>query len=83
MEESHGILKKIGADSSLSFGFKILALPLRYLTNLLIARLYGAEQMGTYFIAVNLVTVLSVFCSIGLPTGFLRFAAVLKAQREH
>jgi O-antigen/teichoic acid export membrane protein len=44
------------------------------------ARLYGAAEMGAYFLAVNLLSILSVVCCLGLDIGLLRFTAALQAK---
>jgi O-antigen/teichoic acid export membrane protein len=44
------------------------------------ARYYGAEAMGTYFLALNLVSSAGILCTLGLNTGLFRFTAALKAE---
>jgi O-antigen/teichoic acid export membrane protein len=75
-------LRKIAADTSISFGLKILAVPIAYFTPLVVARLYGAELMGTYAITAYLVVTIAVLCRLGLDTGLMRFVAVLAAQGQ-
>ncbi len=82
MEPPPKILRNIAADSSVALIFKVLAIPIAFLTSLVMARLYGAEQMGTYCLAIYLVMTLAVFCRLGLDTGLLRFTAALKAQGQ-
>ncbi len=78
---SHGwLLRHIAADSALALTFKTVSIPLGYLTLVLIARLFGAEQMGTYTIVIYLITILSVVCRQGLDLGLLRFFAALQAE---
>ena len=72
--------RKVAANSSLALVLKGISLPLGYVSNLVMARFFGAEQMGNYFIALNLATILAIFCTFGLDKGVLRFAASLKAQ---
>lgn len=73
-------LRHLAANSAWALICKIVSIPLGYFTLVLIARLFGAEQMGTYAIAAYLVAILSVFCRLGLDTGLLRFFAALKAE---
>ena len=80
MSETPYLLRRIAGDSSLAFFSKLLAALLGFLTNLVMARLYGAETMGIYFIVINLLTIASAFCCLGLDTGLLRFTAALKAD---
>jgi O-antigen/teichoic acid export membrane protein len=43
------------------------------------ARFWGAQGLGTFTLAVYLVTTLSVICRLGLDTGMLRFGSGLQA----
>ena len=72
-------LRGLAADSTLALGIKVISLPLGYLTSMAIARLWGAEGLGTYTLAFYFVTTLSVLCRLGLDTGMLRFGASLRA----
>ncbi len=74
------ILRNIAADSSLALILVGISAPLWYLTTLVMARFYGAQEMGTYFIAWNMILVLSAICRLGLDVGLLRFGAVLKTE---
>jgi O-antigen/teichoic acid export membrane protein len=76
------ILRSIAADSSLALILIGLSGPLWYLTTLIMARYYGAQEMGTYFIAWNMVLIISGICRMGLDLGLLRFSAVLKAKGQ-
>lgn len=73
-------LRNIAADSTLAIILVGLSGPLWYLTTLIMARFYGAQAMGTYFIAWNLVLVIGGICRLGLDNGLLRFSAVLQAK---
>lgn len=59
---------------------KMLHVPLVFLTNLIIARLFGPGLMGVYFIALNMVAITSALCKLGLDVGLLRFTAALKSE---
>jgi O-antigen/teichoic acid export membrane protein len=72
------ILRKVAADSTLAFVLNVVSVPLSFLTSLVMARLYGAKAMGTYFIATYLITTAGIVCTLGLNTGLLRFTAALK-----
>ncbi len=82
MTQYVSILKKIAADSMVVFIFKMFAIPIAYFIPLVMARLYGAEQLGTYAIVTNLLLTLAVFCRLGLDQGLLRFIAQLQAKGE-
>lgn len=69
------LLRTLAADSLLVLAVKILSLPLGYYSLILLARLYGAEVLGTYTLGVYLLSTLAVICRLGLDTGILRFFA--------
>lgn len=69
------LLRTLAADSGLALSVKLLSLPLGYYSLILVARLYGAEAMGTYTVGLYLLTTLAVLCRMGLDTGILRFFA--------
>lgn len=73
-------LKTIAANSSQAFILKMLHVPLVFMTNLVIARLFGPKLMGVYFIALNMVAITSALCKLGLDIGLLRFTATLKSE---
>jgi len=74
------ILKRVATDSSLTLILRIVGLLLSYCLSLVLARLYGAGEMGAYFLAINLLSILSVVCCLGLDIGLLRFTAALQAK---
>lgn len=80
MPSSAPTLRHIAANSAWALIFKIISIPLGYFTLILIARLFGAEQMGTYAIVTYIIIILSVVCRLGLDHGLLRFFAALKAE---
>jgi O-antigen/teichoic acid export membrane protein len=78
-DNSH-LLKTVAADSSLALITSGLAVPFAYLTNLAMARIYGAEAMGTFYLALSLITILAVLSRLGLDIGLLRFVATCRAH---
>jgi O-antigen/teichoic acid export membrane protein len=70
---------RLAIDSTLALGIKVISLPLLYLTSMAMARFWGAQGLGTFTLAVYLVTTFSVVCRLGLDTGMLRFGAGLQA----
>jgi len=80
MASFSSILKQTATDSLVVFSFKILAVPIAYLIPLMVARLYGAQLLGTYSIVANLLLTIAVFCRLGLDQGILRFVAELQAK---
>lgn len=57
-------------------------MPLGYLAPLVISRLYSAEQMGTYAIAINLVSILALICRFGMDMGLMRYVASLPSEKK-
>jgi O-antigen/teichoic acid export membrane protein len=80
MNAKHPMQHRLALDSTLALGIKLISLPLSCLTSLAISRFWGAQGLGTFTLAVYLVTTLSVACRLGLDTGMLRFGAGLKAS---
>jgi len=76
------LLRTLAADSLLALAIKVLSLPLGYYTLILLARLYGAEAMGTYTLGAYLLTTLAVVCRLGLDTGVLRFLAAAGPEAD-
>jgi len=71
-------LSRVAGTSAVALTGKILMVAVVYATYLVLARLYGPELMGTFLIAVNLVTFLGTICTLGLNNGMLRYSALLK-----
>lgn len=67
------LMRTLAADSLLVLAVKGLSLPLGYYSLILMARLYGAEAMGTFTLGAYLLATLAVVCRLGLDTGVLRF----------
>lgn len=66
----------------ISFGVGIAS---RFLFALILARLLGAEEIGTFFLALSVTTILSVMGRVGLDNTLLRFIGridVTKAPTE-
>ena len=67
-------------SSAIALFLKILGVPLSYLSNVIIARIWGAELLGTYIIANSILLTLIALCVVGLPSGLLRFVATLNMK---
>lgn len=80
MASLSAILRNVAASSFIALGCKMVSIPLGYFTLVIIARLLGAEQMGTFAIATSMVATLSVCCRLGLDTGLLRFFSNMQAD---
>ena len=62
-----------GASAALLL--RVLGAVLTFVLNLLIARLYGADGAGVYFLAFTVMTIATVFGRMGMDNALLRFAA--------
>ena len=82
MIAASSIQQRLALDSALVLGIKVISLPLGCLTSLAVARLWGAQGLGVFTLAVYLVTTFSVVCRLGLDTGMLRFGAGLQAAGQ-
>ncbi len=82
MVESTNLLKIVAGDSLGVFLSRVISIPLGYITGIAIARFFGAEAMGTYFIALSLIGILTPFCTLGLDYGVVRFVSGIKADRQ-
>jgi O-antigen/teichoic acid export membrane protein len=62
-----------GASAALII--RVVGAGLTFLLNVLIARLYGAEGSGVYFLAFTVMTIATVFGRMGMDNSLLRFVA--------
>jgi O-antigen/teichoic acid export membrane protein len=76
------IFRQVASTSSWNLGLKLAGTILAFLTQLALARFYGAELMGTFIICSNIAIVLGLVGSLGLDNGMLRFSALLKEQGQ-
>ncbi len=58
-----------------TFSLKIFGLVFSYLFNIFFARLYGAEIMGLFTLAITVAGILSIFGQMGTRTSQVRFVA--------
>ncbi len=82
MVASTNLLKRVAGDSLVLLLLRVISVPLGYITGIAIARFFGAGVMGTYFIALSLVGILTPFCNLGLNIGVVRFVSGIKADRK-
>jgi O-antigen/teichoic acid export membrane protein len=74
--------RRLLGDAGLALVCKGLGLPLGYLLTLVLARLCGAGDLGTYTLASYGITCLSVVCRLGLDAGMLRCGAARQASGQ-
>jgi O-antigen/teichoic acid export membrane protein len=74
--DNQEILKGAGT----TFSLKIIGLAFSYIFNILFARLYGAEVMGLFALAITVAGIFSLFAQIGTQTSVVRFVAQYAGQ---
>lgn len=68
-------LREVLKNTSIALSLKLLGTALAFGFSVLLARMLGAQGAGTYFLALTLVTIASVFGRVGLDNSLLRFTA--------
>jgi O-antigen/teichoic acid export membrane protein len=76
------VFRQVASTSSWNLVLKLAGTILAFLTQLALARFYGAELMGTFIICSTIALVLGLVGSLGLDNGMLRFAALLKEMGQ-
>ncbi len=62
--------------TSVAFSLKVLGAGISFGFNVLLARVFGAEGSGVYFLALTMTSIGTVFGRIGLDNALLRFVAI-------
>ncbi len=66
-----------------TFSLKIIGLVFSYGFNIFLARVYGAEVMGLFALAITVVGIFSLFAKAGTETSTVRFVAEQAGQKNH
>lgn len=74
----HGIAKTVAS----SFGIKVLSLGLAFVTNILLARLLGADGYGAFIYAFTWANFLAILPSLGLTEYVIRQVAIYQSKSE-
>lgn len=61
---------------------KVTGVAMGFGTQIVLARLLGTDNYGTYIYALTWINILALFCKLGLDTAALRFVPVYQAQEE-
>lgn len=69
-----------GASAALVL--RVLGAFLTFILNLVIARMYGPDGAGVYFLAFTVMTIATVFGRMGMDNALLRFAAARSEARD-
>ena len=76
-----GVLQ-LGRRVSLIMGARLVGASVGLISQVLLARLLGAEALGHVYLALSLAAVLAVICGLGLPSVTSRFIAQHGARRD-
>lgn len=71
-----GRLRELAGGASIAFGLRLIGGGFAFLFNLLLARMFGADGVGIYFLALSLGSVAAVAGKLGMDNALLRFTAV-------
>lgn len=67
----------------MAFWSRLYAVALQYLTALIIARVLGPKLMGSFFLGFAMLSVLSVFCQMGLGGGLIKFLSIRHLEEDY
>ena len=71
---------KLLKTSTLIFGARLLGAVLGFGTQVALARLLGADALGTFYLALSLAGVMGILCGLGYPAITSRFVAEYRAE---
>ncbi|TCD47753.1 polysaccharide biosynthesis C-terminal domain-containing protein [Chlorobium sp. N1] len=72
----------IAAGAGVSFGGYVVGQGVRFLFSLAVARLLGADALGTYALAMAMIQIAEVAALFGLDSALLRFAGMHRADPQ-
>jgi O-antigen/teichoic acid export membrane protein len=78
-----GHMGRISRQSAVFFAGTLFSVASAYFFKIYLARVLGAEGLGTYTLGMTLVGFLGVFNALGLPQAAVRFVAVYTATGKH
>lgn len=76
-------LKIILKGSISAFIGRIFYTGFAFILSIIIARLYGAEIMGEFFLCFTVISILSVFSAMGLNNGLLKFIPIYDSEKKY
>ena len=77
-ETSDQLIKKVAKGGGIAFVGSVVDKGLRFLLEILLARVLGAGSYGSYSLGYGLAMIGSQVSMLGLPSGIVRFAALYK-----
>jgi O-antigen/teichoic acid export membrane protein len=72
----------LARGAAISFSIRITGAALGFALNVLIARLFGAEGTGLYFLAITVAGIASLFGRFGLENAVLRFISTAASESD-
>jgi O-antigen/teichoic acid export membrane protein len=72
----------LATGTSMAFLGSVVGNALVYLYGVMIGRLFGAEILGLFFLALVCMQIISAVCRLGLPEGLLRFVSIYSGQGD-
>nr|WP_321226768.1 flippase [uncultured Psychroserpens sp.] len=77
------IAKKITGQAGIYFAGTLFSVAIGFFFKIYISKELGADMLGVYALGMTVVTVLSVFLSLGLGNGLVRFVSKYLAQENY
>lgn len=82
VNEEETLKSKLIKSTLGSFGLRIVAIVLKFLINLFLARVSGAEGLGAYTFAITVTSLIGVPTSLGFPQLAVRELSAYEAKQE-
>lgn len=76
------LLAHLSLASATSMAVRVIGLGLAFLSHLILSRVLGASQYGTYVIALGWAMVLVIPARLGLDNSALRFATIYREEQQ-
>lgn len=75
-------LTTVAKGAGITFGGKTAGLGIKYLTEVVLARLLGTELFGLYAIGIVIYKLGEVFSGMGLQSGTVRYVSIYRSSRD-
>lgn len=69
-------------DSSSAFVLKVYAASIGFIISVLLSRKLGAEQLGLYYLALSVVSILIPLCGMGMNNGLVRMLSPINSKER-
>ena len=78
----HAAETRLGSGGLWAFGGHAVTIGATFGLNVVLARVLTADELGAYFLALSLVTVVALLARAGLPTAIVRLLSEARARNE-